>query len=111
MYKSLIIAFSLFVLLTMNVPLFAQNSYIAERGGRGGGGFNHEEFNHDSFNRDNLNRGDLNRGDLDHGDVDAAAAYGAAAGAANNGAVPSDPNAAEQNMLYYSGMQSMGQNK
>lgn len=74
----------------------------------------HNDFNHNNFNHnDNMNRQDFNQGayGADRGAAYGAAAgsaYGAAAGNASTG-VPVNPNAAEQNMLYYSGAQNMEQ--
>ncbi|QLH35056.1 MAG: hypothetical protein HWD61_02000 [Parachlamydiaceae bacterium] len=75
----------------------------------------HEDFNRDNFNRNDFNHNDLNRGDVNSFNAgeavgaDRGAAYGAAAATGAEGAIPGDPNAAEQNMLYYSGVQNMNQ--
>lgn len=115
MYKFLF-SLSIIVLSLMSLgasPL-TNTSYVAERG---------RDFNRSSdFNRTespnhNINRNEANT--FDHGaayGADRGAEYGAAAGAAagtaaanSNSGVPINPNAAEQDMLYYSGAKGMVQ--
>lgn len=97
------------------LALFGLNTSFAERGG-----MEHRDFGNrnEDFNRNDMNRNDLNRNDFNRGAAYGAnrgaeygAAYGAAAGSAssNSNAIPVNPNAAEQNMLYYSGVQKMEQ--
>lgn len=110
MRNSLLIFFLFaFMFIGVNAKLLSSDTtYIAERG-RGG------DMNREDFNRSDVNRGDLNHNEsFDRGaayGADRGAAYGAAAGAAAAGSegVPVNPNAAEQNMLYYGGVQSMEQ--
>lgn len=100
----------LFIMLfiTMNMGLnFAmeQNNYIADRGREmQRGGFEHRD---DFENRDSFEHGatyGASRGAY-YG-----AAYGAAAGSANSGSnIPTDPDAIQQDMMYYQGVQSMEQ--
>lgn len=106
----LIITFVLISFLGFNSKLLSSN-YIAERGGERNMNHNHESY--ENYNHHDYNHGNTNS--FEHGaayGADRGAAYGAAYGAgANSGGysgVPSD--AEEQNMLYYSGLQSMGRN-
>jgi hypothetical protein len=119
MYKLMIISAVLLVATQAGIihanQISSNVSYIAERG-RSMDMNNMNRDHSNDFNRDNAN--DFNKNDADHGaaygaayGADRGAAYGAAAGSAagNNSGVPVNPNAAEQNMLYYGGVQNMEQ--
>lgn len=115
MYKSLAILLVVLFMATnitgLNAKLFSMDtSYISMRGDMNRGDMNRDDMNRGDMNRNDLNRNDLNRDNFDRGAA-TGAAYGAAAGNANanSGAIPVNPNAAEQNMLYYSGVQNMEQ--
>jgi hypothetical protein len=111
MYKFSVLFILLFITMNFSsLRLMADESHIAMRGEDRS--FDTRGGEHNDFNRNDENRNSFDKGAVYGADRGAGygAAYGAGANAnANNGAVPVNPDAAEQNMLYYSGMQSMGQ--
>lgn len=100
---------SIFLLffLIMSIFVFSPKLQAYER--------EHRDFNSENFHRNMPQNQSFDRGatygatrGAEYG-ASQGAAYGAAAGSASSNAygVPVNPNAAEQNMLYYSGVQQM----
>lgn len=106
--------------ISLNSKLSASNP-IADRDFQRGN-FQHGDFNHQNFNHSNFNHNMPDRNNYNHayGAYGAGAAHGASQGAAYGAAygsaassapagIPINPNAAEQNMLYYGGVHNMEQ--